>query len=182
MYVWLLIVCLGLSSSFRRWFKGSDTTIIAKFLEWLLPRHLADCDEDQELQLTQMLEGLTAINSCLGNLYHQPLWIQPATSCSNARDGMKFLSCLLRCADYYLSQEVPRFKLMPKAHMFAHAMHKLWAAGSKNRLCMNVLSESCQMDEDFVGRISSQSRNVAVRTVHSRTLQRFCLNLGLRWT
>ena len=165
----------------RRWFKGNDTTIMSKWLEWKVGRLLADCDEAVEGPLQVIFEGLAASNACLSGLYHQPLWIAPADALHIARSGFVFLSSLSRAANHFLEASSPRYKLNPKCHMFSHVLHRLWHASSLNLVSLNVLAESCQQDEDFVGRISFQSRQVSIRTVHLRTLQRYCLNLGLRW-
>ena len=165
----------------RRWFKGNDTTIMAKWLEWKVRRLLADCDEAVETPLRVIFDGLAGINACLSALYHQPLWIAPSDALGIARSGFVFLSSLTQAANHFLQASRPRYKLNPKAHMFSHVMHRLWKTGSQGLTSLNILAESCQQDEDFVGRISFQSRQVSIRTVHARTLQRYCLNLGLRW-
>ena len=64
---------------------------------------------------------------------------------------------------------VSRFKIMPKFHFFAHLVHYMRKACSKGDPSLNVLAYSCQLDEDFIGRISGQSRQVSIRAVHEFT-------------
>ena len=76
---------------------------------------------------------------------------------------------------------LPRFKTVLKVHMLAHFVHDLYEASYRQQPLLNFLTLSCQLDEDFIGRVAFQSGQVSVRSVHYRTLQRFLVNLAIRW-
>lgn len=152
-----------------------------KFLEWKYKQVLADCDSELENVLTVILNGLVAINKFMRSVYAQPLWVRPEVSGQMARQGMIFMRSFNSAAAHALSLGRPRFKFMPKFHLMAHIFHSLQKNASDGVLGLNILAFSCQMDEDFIGRVAGQSRNVSIRTVHDRTVQRYLLNLALRW-
>ena len=145
-----------------------------KFLEWKYEQVLADCDSELENVLTVILNGLVAINKFMRSVYAQPLWVRPEVSGQMARQGMIFMRSFNSAAAHALSLGRPRFKFM-------HIFHSLQKNASDGVLGLNILAFSCQMDEDFIGRVAGQSRNVSIRTVHDRTVQRYLLNLALRW-
>ena len=117
----------------------------------------------------------------MSSIYHQPLWLQPTDAARIAQQGMLFMRAFNCAASRALEKSVPRFKVMPKFHFFAHIVHSMRRAARMDQVSLNALAYACQLDEDFVGRVSGQSRNVSIRNVHERTLQRYCLNLALRW-
>ena len=165
----------------RRWFKGADTTLLALYLETFYAKILADCSEEVENVLTVIYDGLVAVNRFMTASYHEALWVKSHRASEISVQGMAFMEWFNEAAMEALRQEVPRFKLMPKFHFFAHLVHSMKNAATRNVDSLNCLAFSCQVDEDFVGRIAVQSRHVSIRSVHDRTVQRYCLNLGLRW-
>ncbi|CAE7760288.1 unnamed protein product [Symbiodinium sp. KB8] len=176
------VASLGVSGAcFRRWFKGNDTTIIVKFLEAKYKQALADCLPEIEDVLATIYDGLVAINKFMKSVYAQPLWVQPEVAGDMYTQGMTFMRAFNSAAATALARRLPRFKYMPKFHLMAHIFHSMKHAWEKGVVSMNVLSHSCQMDEDFIGRVAGQSRFVSIRTVHDRTVQRYLLNLAVRW-
>ena len=166
----------------RRWFKGADTTVLARYLQNKYNRVLADFCGPHEHHLVTIYEGMCECNAFLSGLYHQPLWILPSDAWVLATHAIKFLESHNKAASYALhTLALPRFKTVPKVHMLAHFVHDLYEASYRQQPLLNFLSYSCQLDEDFIGRIAFQSRQVSVRTVHYRTLQRFLVNLAIRW-
>ena len=144
-------------------------------------RILADCSEEEENILTTVYEGLVAINHFMSSVYNQPLIVQPADSGKNAEYGLLFMRAFNGAALDALGLRRPRFKVMPKFHLYAHIVHSMRLASERGEESLNILAFSCQVDEDYVGKVAGQSRNVSIRKVHARTIQRYCLNLALRW-
>ena len=134
-----------------------------------------------ENALSAIYNGLVAINAFMRLVYAQPLWVRPEVCGEMAMCGMDFMRSFNSAAAYALGVGRPRFKYMPKFHLMAHLFHSLQRSASKGFMGLNILARSCQMDEDFIGRVAGQSRNVSIRTVHDRTVQRYLLNLALRW-
>ena len=96
-------------------------------------------------------------------------------------NGLMFIKTFGKLASMALRQKLPRFQLVPKVHIWAHVVHDLLEAAKKPHMVLNPLAYSCQCDEDFVGKICTLSRATHARTMHCRTLQKYLLNLALRW-
>ena len=174
--------CPGILCFLRRWFKGNDSRILVRWLDYTYTRVLADFEDDHENYVVAIQRGLKAINKFISGLFRQSLWIEPGDAWVLATHGMKFMDAYNMVANYALKTlQLPRFKVPPKLHMFAHLVHDLYAAHRTIRACMNVVASSCQMDEDYVGRVAFQSRQVSIRSVHERKIQRYLVNLCLRW-
>ena len=57
---------------------------------------------------------------------------------------------------------------------------KIHAAHSSHLL--NILCESCSVDEDFVGRLAFIARHVSPRLVSQRSIERYLVQAYLAWT
>ena len=69
------------------------------------------------------------------------------------------------------------YKLRPKAHGVAHAVDQLSVAGAvENPRMWQVFNE-----EDFIGKISTIAGKCSIRTVMSRLIQRYTLQLARKW-
>ncbi|CAE7252176.1 unnamed protein product, partial [Symbiodinium necroappetens] len=165
----------------KNWFKGADTTTFMRFLQYKYERTLAD--HDSEL-LDAVLLAMGAANKFLDILYNADLWMDYTSAHEACKFGMHFLKGYATAATLSFNMSLPRFKFQPKWHMFAHITHQLYddaeKVGRKGRV-LNVLSFSCQQDEDFVGKISAIVRKQHARSVNSRVLQKYKLNLASRW-
>ena len=164
----------------RSWFKGADTSIMTKFLEYKYSRLLAD--EDCDL-LICIHAALKASNEFLRLLYGQGLWMDVQSAGQAAGHGFDFLQAYNKAAALCWHQALPRFKLQPKLHMLAHVCHQL-VEDSRAATCggvLNPIAYSCQQDEDFVGRISTIVRKQHSRSVNRRVLQKFKLQLAAKW-
>ena len=131
--------------------------------------------------LSGIYAGMLAVNRFMRRVYSLPLWLKPQDAAELASNGLLFLRAHNAAARSSLAAGRPRFKVMPKYHLFCHLIYYLQRSSERNVDCLNILCFSCQLDEDFIGRVASQSRNVSIRTVHERTIQRYLLNLALRW-
>ena len=161
-----MLVQLHLDFS-RNWFKGADTAVLCRFLQAHYARVLADYDGDSEAELATVHAALCAANDFLSTLFRSNLWMTKGQANHAAHRGFAFLSAYAKCAAWALSLELPRFKLQPKYHMMAHICHQLLkdSLNPHAEAVQNPLSASCQMDEDFVGKMS-----LIARKEHPRSL------------
>ncbi|CAE7945444.1 unnamed protein product [Symbiodinium sp. KB8] len=131
--------------------------------------------------LFAIYDGLVAINTFMRKVYALPLWVKPADALELASQGLLFMRQFNAAARLCLAAGKPRFKFMPKFHLWSHLVHYLRRSAESHIDSLNIIAFSCQLDEDFIGRIAAQSRNVSIRTVHQRTVQRYLMNFALRW-
>ena len=170
-------------SSLRSWFKGADTRCICNFIEWFFARSLANTpvDDPNEEFMSNILAGAQHCNQFLRQLYSSGLWMPSNTASMIANHGLSFLRVFNKLAAEALLRQVPRYQLVCKLHMFGHLCHSLRLDAAASEWVLNPLSFSCQGDEDFVGRICQIARACHGRTMHERTLQKYKVNLAIRW-
>ena len=103
------------------------------------------------------------------------LFLNDAEAAQAARAASTFLVSLQKLAAMdrrYI------WKLRPKHHQLDHAQMEL----SKSRL--NMKRTSCLLEEDFLSKIKKISmfcRGVSPLAMSGRILDRYCLELALRW-
>ena len=165
----------------RQWFKGADTTIMAKFLQWKYERLLADTDSEI---VEKVHSALKAANDFLRLLFNSNLWMESARAREASAHGFTFLKSYASAATMCFNLLLPRFKLQPKLHMFAHVAHRLASDArliGREGVVLNPLIYAVQLDEDFVGQIASIVRKQHARSVNRRVLQKYKLNLAMKW-
>ena len=112
------------------------------------------------------------MNLFLRQLYREGFWIKREKGLSLA----KLFSIFMRCYQFNVAEcrarSMNRFTLIPKCHMLHHTGVRLRQECAKGEYCCNPLSESVQMQEDFIGRPARISRRVSVKLVHLRSIQR----------
>ena len=176
-----MFLSFGGLRTFRNWFKGNDTTSICRFIEWKFRRILAEYTGPHEDYLTGILTAATAGNEFLRTLYSSPLWMRACDAKHASHNGLEFMKAYKFIGAYALKKQWPRYNLTPKIHFLAHLVHGLRGEAARGHEVLNILSSSCQLDEDFVGRIASAVRVCSSRTVHMRTLEKYLINVAIRW-
>lgn len=105
------------------WFKGADTTAVAKFVEHKF-LHL-DVSEMWDDLRCSVYEGARSVNKFLGGLYHSGLWLRPSEASRISTYGMDFQTHYLECAQFAHDIGKTRFKIPPKHHALTHIVHEM---------------------------------------------------------
>ena len=92
-----------------------------------------------------------------------------------ASSGRDFLLAYVRMSDYAMQAAQALWPLKPKHHKFDHIIRKVSRSG------YNPRHFDCYRDEDWCGHMKNLSRTTHARRGHERTLQRYCLLLGVVW-
>ncbi|CAE7914152.1 unnamed protein product [Symbiodinium necroappetens] len=138
------------------WFKGADTAAMCSFLEAFWAEHLAAHASDSDEYLHGILECLRVA----------------------AQAGASFLKAYIETSSRAFDRQKTRFKLTPKFHGLIHIVDSLITGyNSGRRWTLSPLSESTQLDEDFIGRVSSTTTAVSSRNMHSQTLRKYLTNM-----
>ena len=169
--------------SLRNWFKGDDTRTLCSYLaekfNQLLVAH--PWAHDHIAYLASIHKALVASNLFLGTLYRAGLWLTN-TQRKRIIDALEdLLKSFDSCASYAYHLGWVRFKYQPKFHLIAEMRFSLMTDAVTGCSSLNPLCWSCQMDEDFIGRISTQSRKVSSRTLHLKVCQRYKISLAAAW-
>jgi hypothetical protein len=167
----------------RGWFKGADTTTLTHFLEDWYTKILADHPNHEHVDYIQaILSGLKASNKFFQTLYRANLWLSTADRDILVQSLAEVLSSFKACAKYsFRVLNITRWKFQPKFHMLSEVRYHLLLDKENNIRSISPLSFCCQMDEDFVGRLSQMSRMVSSRRVHTKTLERYKLAVCSVW-
>ena len=130
--------------------------------------------------LRSMLQ-ISAANAFMRCMYRAGLWLSHEERDFLLKAGTRCVNSFLRCALRAFNASATRWKFMPKFHLFGEWLFTMEKQKRLGLPSPNLLMFSCQMDEDYVGRISSISRTVSLRTVHTRTLTRYLIALVANW-
>ena len=157
------------------WFKGSDTTVICKWLQHILaPRPFSS---PLHTAMFQCISGLNKFVSCL---YRAGLWIPLEDTLTVLEAGDLFLSAYTLCTKlaYTASPPLFLFCVKPKLHYVHHTVETLrWQVQHQFEHAYNPMSESCQMDEDLVGTTCRLARRVPVSTGIATAVGRYLLGV-----
>ena len=118
------------------------------------------------------VEATNAINSCLGSLYREGLFIPARRGEVIARQGLLFLKLYADLARISFDRRKKRFPLAPKGHYMHHQFLGMLQQAQRSDWCVNILAFAVQMQEDFIGKPSRLARRVSSRTTSLRVLQR----------
>ena len=164
----------------RHWFKGSDTTVFIKFCENKYSRLLAD-DECDDGFLESVWGALHNADRFLHLLYNRGLWLSKEDALQASDYGLQFCRHYTKAATISFGRHLPRFKYIPKFHMHSHVTDTLAEHARQFGYALNPLVNSCQQDEDFVGRIAAIARAQHSRTLNRRVLSKYKLALSTKW-
>ena len=128
-----------------------------------------------------MLTLTARANAFMKLLYRCGLWVRDGERDDLIRLGHAFLLSFRQCAQFAYDHSLNRWKLQTKFHYAGEIVFALEQAKHNNIPCLNPLSASTQIDEDFVGRISFMSRATDSRTLHFRTIRKYLLALAAHW-
>ena len=156
--------------------KGSDTPVILKWLCFYVGLQLGDTSwpaEDRKA-LEWMLAGARAGLSFTQGIHGHGIWL--SSSCARfLRNAVQsFGNCYAHLAEHCLNKRYSLFGCVPKLHAHLHFRSDFDDAIAEGRLfTLNPAIFDCSMSEDFVGRISRQSRRVSFRNIERSVLKAY---------
>lgn len=174
---------------FARW-KGSDQMLIIRWLRHLV-LHGPVVDDWSRAGVNLMLnppqvdqapfygEILKACNSSLAffHVMHTAgLWLDICLAKDMSANCLQFCETYNSLALMCHNKGLARFHLEPSLHTFRHFSHDLdEVLGSGATKILSPSSQTCEMDEDFVGKICRGSRHVHAGVMCKRTIDRYLL-------
>ena len=139
--------------------------------------NLNDISNDRAY-FVSMLSAFKSANTFLRTLYRSGLFLSRERCRLAAQAGVDFIRAYREVASIAYSMGRTRFKLTPKLHAFFHIVDHLCVAyEAERRWTFSPLGESVQMDEDFVGQISSLTCTVSTRKVHLESVRKYLTNV-----
>ena len=144
--------------------KGSDTIVLLRWLRWCAQMHVADYPQLPEL--TMIVTGCVCGLQFQG-IHKHGIWLKYSCRKKLLRNAKGFHDTYAKLAFLCHQRSLTLFAMVPKAHTMAHISHELQFSA------MNPALYDCSMSEDFIGRISRQSRRVGFRKSVENTLRAY---------
>ena len=123
------------------------------------------------------VDATIAINTAISMMYYEGFFIRWARARKIGKCWLLFLQLYSRATRLVYTRGLNRFAIVPKLHMLHHGAIRLIRESQRAEeddtvWCINPLSESVQMQEDWIGRPSRLSRRVCPKQLHYRVCQR----------
>jgi hypothetical protein len=125
--------------------------------------------------------AVTAIDFAFSEMYRQNFFVYGEIATRIAEAGVHYCQSLSRATALCYTQKKLVFLQKPKLHMLFHTFAHMLAQVDTLGFAINPLSESVPMGEDFIGRVSRQSRRVGPKLVVLRTIQSYLVKLHSIW-
>ena len=146
--------------------KAGDVPPLLKWILLVVGLAIGGCNlPPEQLKVLKWMEkaasgGLFFTQSIHGHA----VWL-PTTCAMGIRSALvKFSNNYCRLAQWCLGQRRPLYGLTPKLHAMSHFRYDLDVAISRGKhVCLNPAIFDCGVSEDFVGRVSRQSRRIAFK-------------------
>ena len=156
--------------------KGSDTTLMLRWLRFLTALELqqeSPFKTSHEVFLRKLKHAVEHGLEVFRVLHNHGLWLE--RNCAKLLYGhlMLLLRSYKAMARACQEKQIAGFSLVPKFHAIHHVAVSIGTdIRSGAAMVLNPLYAGCEMNEDFVGRLSRLSRKLATKTLTRRVLQR----------
>ena len=167
------LMCPDMSSFSWGNFKGSDTTLVTKWLLFFLRTQMVATPEYPQRLLRAMVSILESAVTFYGVLYSHDLWLSRKCGQRVQHHLLRMLRGYKVCAEECCKLQLAGFGLKPKLHALHHICKDLeYQLRTKAPLVLSPLVYNCEGNEDAVGQVSRLARRVSARTVSSRVFDR----------
>ena len=159
--------------------KGADTTLLLGWLAWLVSLTLRNPTPTMNLPLLRtMLLLLRATRNVMSMVHAHNLWLNRPCARRLYVEMLRVLRGYQLAGSMSLNLRYRAFIQKPKNHALHHVAWWIRCqleAGAP--YVVNPEMDSCEMDEDYIGRIARLSRRVDVRLQGSRVFSRLFLKV-----
>lgn len=153
--------------------KGSDTIVILKWLQFLAGLYLQDpsWSAQNKKVLTWMQQGAKAGLAFSQGIHSHGLWQRPSCVVFHRRALQKFGNAYANLAHFCMGESCNLFGMVPKLHAFMHFRADCDdSIRDQRQWTMNPCAWDNSMSEDFIGRVSRQSRRISFRNIEKSIL------------
>ena len=148
--------------------KGSDTMLVFDWLDWFVGLQIISGHDARELRLVKT--GCEQAFAFQG-IHRHGIWLVRGCQKTLRHAVNGFCGTYARLAAACLQQERTLFCQVSKAHSYHHFAYDLEVAMNKGqRYALNPGLWDASASEDFIGRVSRQSRRVDYRNIVCNTL------------
>jgi hypothetical protein len=163
------------------WQKASDTITVMSWVISLLEDPIHAEAVNKHPVLPMCLQCARMKRELFSSLHEEGFFVYGPRAVELGTLGMAFLQLHQAIVFKCFELNINRFMQMPKIHMVAHSFKDLYNNGINHGVAVNPLAEAVPLSEDFIGRVSRQSRRVGPRAVMARTLDSYLIKLRRVW-
>ena len=157
--------------------KGADSMILLKFCTWFVGLNLNEARVagfDQLLQV--MRQTCSATLDMFAVVHSHKLFLERDCASRLYVNSVRLLRGIRLLGKLCIEMRVRAFNLKPKGHALHHIAHSLKTQlEGGSALILNPEATACEVNEDFVGRVSRLSRRVNIRVCDLRVSSRIFL-------
>ena len=158
--------------------KGSDSTLLLEWLDFTLRLNLQHPSVEGHTQLLRHMLQLVESSLAVRMVHTHRLWLERDCARRLYVKLMTVLRAYSVMAQSAMRLKIRAFVLKPKHHSLHHIAWFLKTELRKGAaLIYNPQGYACEMNEDFVGRISRLSRRVGFRLCDKRVFERVFLKV-----
>ena len=161
------------------WSKFDDTRVYLRFIQDLLEESEPELSDEE---LIRILRACKAVNEAMSILFRAGLWLTAEQARTAGLLGRHFLWEYQALAVSAFKEGRQRFPLHQKTHYLDHIWRNLVLMSKRIPYILNPLSESNQMDEDFIGAIARGAIRTSPVSASLRSLQRYTVQAKRIWS
>lgn len=172
--------------------KGSDMLLLTRWLNHILVNGLVFeddllrsgrgllqvCQADQRDLLSAMFAGTSGALTFFHILHSSGIWLEVNESSNMAQGCLCFCKAYMCLATDCHGLRLCRYHFEPSLHGFLHFYFELRDCTS---VVMNPACQSCETDEDFVGKVARLARCVHAGTTTIRVIERILVKHISSW-
>ena len=146
--------------------KASDTILLLKWMRFFTNLKISAGDANSDLKL---IAGACDNGLKFQGIYRHGIWLKNSCRGKLMANCQRFTTAYAKLAASALRQNMQLFAMVPKFHSFDHVKVDLEPRNGQI-VYLNPATWCCSMSEDFIGRVSRQSRRVSYIKVMESTL------------
>lgn len=135
--------------------QGADCIVVLKYVSWIVNLLLPDHADSEFLPI---MSRVCKAGLDFRAVYHHGIWLRPGCRVKMWASARTFARGYVLLAKKCLDRNLTLFALVPKVHAWCHVFHDL---ARDSTYTINPAAYDTSMCEDFIGRISRQSRRIS---------------------
>jgi hypothetical protein len=148
--------------------KGSDTILLLRWLAFFTKIQLAS----NQSSTLRIIAGGCDNGLAFQGIYRHGIWLTDSCREKLMKNLQRFVTAYAKLAAEAHAQNLQLWAMVPKIHSLDHVKVDLEYCERKD-YTLNPATWDCSMSEDFVGRISRQSRRVSYIKIVESTLMAY---------
>ena len=149
--------------------KGSDTILLLKWLRFYCKIQLCLDPSSSSSSMLGIIAGGCENGLAFQGVYRHGIWLKNSCREKLMRNAQRFITAYAKLASEAYQRGSQLYAMVPKIHSLDHIKVSLEPDPNKD-FFLNPATFCCSMSEDFIGRVSRQSRRISYIKIEENTL------------